>query len=346
MKRRLPLSYNARTTDASRGGCFHAGMTLVEITGTIPAMAKTVVSELAQFGLIEFTGPDAQGFLHNQLTCDVANLAVGRSTYGAYCTPKGRALASFLLWRTAERFYMMLPAALCDSTHKLLSKYILRAKVKAADVSQSWRLIGASGAEAHAVSASAAGEAPPGINEVAESLDAMVVRLADDRHLIAARPDKAQLLLASAHQKTGPEYWDWLQIRAGVPTILPATQEAFVPQMLNLDALGGVSLSKGCYPGQEIVARMHYRGTLKQRMVLAKLASAELAQPDDKLYSPAFGEQACGTVVNAARSPEGGCDLLAVLQIAAAEKGDIHWKSAGGPRLSLLPLPYALPAAG
>ncbi|MGH8633040.1 MAG: YgfZ/GcvT domain-containing protein, partial [Burkholderiales bacterium] len=100
-----------------------------------------------------------------------------------------------------------------------------------------------------------------------------------------------------------------------------------------------VSLTKGCYPGQEIVSRMHYRGTLKQRMYLANAAGTERPQPGDKLYSPDFGEQACGTIVNAARSPEGGHDVLAVIQIASADKGDVRWKSVEGPALKMLPLP-------
>jgi folate-binding Fe-S cluster repair protein YgfZ len=111
--------------------------------------------------------------------------------------------------------------------------------------------------------------------------------------------------------------------------------------MVNLDLIGGVSLSKGCYPGQEIVARMHYRGTLKQRMYLANIPGSDAPRPAEKLYSPDFGEQACGTIVNAARSPEGGHDVLAVIQIASAEKGDLHWKMPQGPALTLKPLPYA-----
>ncbi|MGH8623004.1 MAG: YgfZ/GcvT domain-containing protein, partial [Burkholderiales bacterium] len=180
-------------------------------------------------------------------------------------------------------------------------------------------------------------------HQVAQGPGAMVIELPGNRYEIVAAREKAQPLLASLAsgvERVGADYWEWLDIRAGIPVILPATQEAFVPQMVNLDVIGGVSLSKGCYPGQEIVARMHYRGTLKQRMYLANVAESDSPQPGDKLYSPGLGEQACGTIVNAARSPEGGCDVLAVIQIASAEKGDVHWKAPGGPALKLLPLPY------
>jgi len=245
-------------------------------------------------------------------------------------------LATFLLWRTGDEFFMQLPSSLREPIQKQISKYILRAKVKVADASPDWTLIGVVGTGAAALVQRVAG-------------GETVIKLPGERYEIAVTRGKDQAILAalaSETEKVSPEHWDWLDIRAGVPVILPATQEAFVPQMLNLDLIGGVSLTKGCYPGQEIVARMHYRGTLKQRMYLANVAGSESPQPGDKLYSPDFGEQACGTIVNAARSPEGGSDVLAVIQIASAEKGDVHWKSPSGPMLKLMQLPYSVSAPG
>ncbi|MGH8662430.1 MAG: YgfZ/GcvT domain-containing protein [Burkholderiales bacterium] len=306
-------------------------------------MTKNASCELVHLGLIRFSGAEAQTFLHNQLTCDVAALESGKSTYGSYCNPKGRVLATFLLWRVGEEFFMQLPSPLREPVQKLLSKFILRAKVKAVDATPEWGLIGVAGEDAAALVQRAVGGVAKSVHEVAQTPDATVIKLPGERYEIAAAQGKAQTIpgaLASVAEKAGPDHWDWLDIRAGVPVILPATQEAFVPQMLNLDLIGGVSLSKGCYPGQEIVARMHHRGTLKQRMYLANIAGSDLPRPGDKLYSPGLGEQACGTIVNAARSPEGGCDVLAVIQIASAEKGDVHWKAPGGPALKLLPLPY------
>jgi folate-binding protein YgfZ len=308
-------------------------------------MATTVQCELPQFGLIHFSGADAQTFLHNQLTCDVAALASGQSTYGSYCTPKGRVLATYLLWHAGEDFFMQLPSVLREPIQKQLSKYILRAKVKAEDVTGTWTMLGIAGAEASKLVQRAVGNAPQGLHEVSHTRDAMVIRFPGERCEVVAVKDTAPAIRAALAQGTeskGPEYWDWLDIRAGVPVILPATQEAFVPQMLNLDLIGGVSLTKGCFPGQEIVARMHYRGTLKQRMYLANIAAADHPQPGDKLHSSDFGEQACGTVVNAASSPEGGHDVLAVIQIASSEKGEVHWKAPGGPALKFMQLPYSV----
>jgi hypothetical protein len=304
--------------------------------------------ELSQQGLISFSGEEAQNFLHNQLSCDVAGLAPDRSTYGAYCTPKGRMLASFLLWRAAQGYFMQLPSSLREPVQKQLSKFILRSKVKAEDASGSWVKFGVAGEGASPFMEKTFGWIPQTSHEVLHLPDLMLLRLPSDRFEIVASQHKAPEILEAltdTRRLAGPGHWAWLDIRAGIPIITPATQEAFVPQMVNLDLIGGVSFEKGCYPGQEIVARMHYRGTLKQRMVLTHIAGTDSPQPGDKLYSADFGEQACGTIVNAAHSPEGGYDALAVIQIASAGKGNVRWRSSGGPALKQLPLPYAVPAA-
>ena len=312
-------------------------------------MTQSVFCELAQFGLIRFSGAEAQAFLHNQLSCDVAALTAGKSTYGSYCTPKGRVLATFLLWRASEDFFMQLPSPLREPIQKQLSKYILRSKVKATDATAEWTLLGVAGKDAAALVQRAVGQVPKAVYEVTQTPEAMVLDLPGDRYEIVTAREKAPALLASlasGAEKADAEYWDWLDIRAGVAVILPATQEAFVPQMVNLDLIGGVSLTKGCYPGQEIVSRMHYRGTLKQRMYLANISGSNRPQPGEKLYSSDFGEQACGTIVNAAHSPEGGHDVLAVIQIASAERGDVRWNSPSGARLKFMQLPYANSSPG
>jgi folate-binding protein YgfZ len=303
-----------------------------------------MLCNLPDAGLIRFSGDDAQTFLHNQLTCDVAALEAGRSTYGAYCTPKGRMLASFLMWRTESAYFMQLPAALREPIQKQLAKFILRSKVKTEDATGEWVLLGASEADAAALAQRATGKVPTSPHEATLAPGVTAIRLPGDRCEVVVRWDKAAAVVESGWQNAGPEYWEWLDIRAGIPVITPATQEEFVPQMVNLDLIGGVSFEKGCYPGQEIVARMHYRGTLKQRMYRASISGSGAPQPGDKLYSPDFGEQACGTIVNAALAPGGGHEVLASIQIVAADQSGVHWKSLQGPTLNLLPLPYAAPA--
>ncbi len=306
-------------------------------------MPSRMLCELSQFGLIRFSGEEAQNFLHNQLTCDVNALTLDTSTYGAYCTPKGRMLASFLLWRSEQGYYMQIPTSLREAVQKKLSMFILRAKVKAEDASNDWVKLGVAGEDADLLIEKSLCKPPRAVYGVAHRDGMSVIRLPVDRYEIVCPKHKAPGLMESLSESTevvNVDYWNWLAIRAGVPVILPATQDQLVPQMANLDLIGGLSFSKGCYPGQEIVARMHYLGRLKQRMYLANIHADEAPQPGDKLFFAGLGEQSSGMIVNAARAPEGGYDVLAVIQMASAEGGDVHWKSLGGPALEFLPLPY------
>jgi tRNA-modifying protein YgfZ len=208
-----------------------------------------------------------------------------------------------------------------------LSKFVLRSKVKVSDASESTVLVGAAGAQAeHAL----AGIFPDA---------GASVRLRDGRLLLAlSAVDAAGKLPGIGLADAGK--WRWLDIRAGVPLITAATQDQFVPQMANLELIGGVSFDKGCYTGQEIVARTQHLGRVKRRMFLANVTAA--AQAGDALYSDDLGDQVGGMVLNAEVSPEGGYDLLAVIQSASRERSTVHLKAGDGPVLRFLPLPYAV----
>ncbi len=298
------------------------------------------MNSLGKFGLLHFSGADARSFLHSQLSCDVNTLEAARAQFGSYNTPQGRMLASFLLCHTEAGYFMQLARELTASIRKRLTMYILRAKVEIADVSEQYEIIGL--ARAHDALAAMFGRIPDGKLELTANSGAYLLRLDDRRFEIIAPRDSAQALLAALGSTAGgePAQWEWLDIRAGIPWITPATQEQFVPQMANLDVLGGVSFNKGCYPGQEIVARMHYLGRLKQRMYLANIPGATSPQPGDKLFSSGFGEQASGMIVNAAPAPGGGHDVLAVMQIESAQRADARWQSLAGPALKFIELPY------
>ena len=306
--------------------------------------------ELSTFGLIGYSGEDARTFLHNQLTCDVDALDVWRSAYGSYCTPKGRILATFLLWRTPAGYIMQLPASLRESIQKRLSMYVLRSKVKVENAGPRWLQAGLSGEDAAAHLQRVVGTVPHEAHHLVEIPEGMIVRLPGNRFQVFLARDGDPATAATERLRSGtdlvpPDHWSWLDIRAGVPVITPPVQEQFVPQMVNMDLIGGLSFSKGCYPGQEIVARTHFLGRLKQRMYLAHLAAGE-PQAGDKLYSADLGGQASGTIVNAAPAPDGGFDALAAMQIASAASGSMHWKSPDGPELKLLPLPYEVTTEG
>jgi len=309
--------------------------------------AITTLVDLSHFGLIEFSGDEAALFLQGQLSCDVESLQIWRAQYGSYSNPKGRMLASFLLWRTADAYYMLLPRSLCEAVRKQISMFILRSKVKVANVNNDWALLGISGQYADTALNKIIGKTPASLMEVLNMENAIVLKLSATRFQIMIPSAHVSTILTALGNETEPAghaTWDLLDIRAGIPFIIPETQEQFVPQMANLDLIGGVSFSKGCYPGQEIVARMHYLGKLKQRMYLAQIDTANPPHAGDKLFSSALGKQAVGTIVNAAPVPEGGYDALAVMQIECSASGDIHWKSLDGPRLQLRPLPYEIPA--
>jgi folate-binding protein YgfZ len=251
---------------------------------------------LEHLGVILFDGADAQSFLNAQLTSDLHALAAERCQYSGYCTPKGRLLATFLLWRREHSFCLQLPAVLQEPLRKQLSRFILRSEVTISSAGSGWLHFGVVGSNAGILLAQVLGGVPAVPGEVRHSEEAIVIRLPVDRYLVAVAADRANALevALAGHglAPAGTDLWRWLDISAGVPVIMPATQEEFVPQMVNLDLIGGVSFTKGCYPGQEIVARMHYLGRLKQRMYRFHVESAEAPRPGDKLYSTAFEDQA------------------------------------------------------
>lgn len=301
--------------------------------------------ELTQFGALRFSGADAQSFLQGQLSCDVSGMLPDGATYGSYNTPKGRMLATFLLWRDPAGFVMQLPRVLCEPIRKRLSMYVLRSKVAVADLGAAYALYGIAGESALRDLGSPFPPAPAAPLRSSAADDVELVRLDSARclALLKRANSAAREALSSRLPALTEAEWNLADIRAGIPHVTPATQEEFVPQMGNLDLIGGVSFNKGCYPGQEIVARMHYLGRLKQRMYLARVNATETVQPGDKLFSPATGEQAAGMIVNAAHDETGGQLALAVMQSDSRAGGEVHLKAPDGPRLSFLDLPYIIP---
>lgn len=309
------------------------------------ARSATVIADLSHFGLINFSGKDAEAFLQGQLSCDVRQVSTGSAGYGSYCTPKGRMLANFLLWRSEGGYSMQLPQSLREHIQKRLAMFVLRAKVKLADCSDSPIRLGIAGAGAETLITKQLGEVPAASLGVIHGEFGAIIRLSEDRIEVVAGPEQATALwdeLRKDALPVGALCWDWLDIREGIPYIVPETQDQFVPQMANLEVIGGVSFNKGCYPGQEIVARAQYLGKLKRRMFLANIQSATPPAPADELYSTDTEGQASGMIVNAAPSPDGGYDALAVIQVSSAEAGDVHWKNLEGPALKLMPLPYSV----
>ena len=310
-------------------------------------MNDATFCELRDTGLISVEGDDAVAFLHAQLTSDVAGLAVSRTQYSGYCSPKGRLLASVLVWRLPERLFLQLPLELSDAVRTRLAKYVLRAKAKLVDAKPGWTLFGASGVEAGALRA-ISGVYPIAPHDVAVAADIAIAGMSAARFLILASAERAPQVRAALQgvaREDADHAWAMLDIQAGIPWILQPTQDAYIPQMVNLDLIGAVSFTKGCYPGQEIVARTHYLGRVKQRMHRIHIPAGAAPAAGDPLYGPLFGaDQASGTLVNAAPNDEGGHDALAVLYTAALRTGSLRWKSLDGPAIELRSLPYPLPS--
>jgi tRNA-modifying protein YgfZ len=311
--------------------------------GELAAAAQgTVLADLSHYGLIGFAGEEAQTFLHGQITNDLRGLGENAAVFAGYLSAKGRMLANFLVLKRQDDILVMLPASLRETIQKRLSMFILRAKVKARDASGEWVRLGLSGPDAARLASETLGVAlPQGIMGMAHADDAFLLRLGDNRFDVFVRPEAAQALwqkLAAAARPIGTPAWDWLLINGGIPAVVPATQDHFVPQMANMEILGGVSFNKGCYPGQEIVARSQYLGKVKRRLFLAHLDVP--AQPGDELYAPEPVDQAAGLVANAAPAPGGGWDALVVALAPSVEAGQVHLKARDGAPLKFRPLPY------
>jgi folate-binding protein YgfZ len=306
------------------------------------ARDHAVLVDLSHNALLSITGDDAAAFLHAQFTNDVQSLPVGGAQWNGWCSPKGRLLASFLLLRRAEGFLLMLPAEIAPAFAKRLGMFVLRSKVKVAEVSASTVRLAYSGKTAGVLVARHFGFTPDPMRSV-EKDRATCIALDGERFVVLVPVEDAPALweaLAESATPAGPDAWSWSLIHAGIPVIVAATQEAFVPQMANFDLVGGVSFRKGCYPGQEIVARTQYRGILKRRMAIVHLAGDARPAAGESVYSAAFGDQASGSIVNAAPAPEGGYDALVVAQLEGLAQGDLRWRSLEGPRLEVRARPY------
>ncbi|MDO9134619.1 MAG: folate-binding protein [Hydrogenophaga sp.] len=304
----------------------------------LPSTADTPVdhgvARLTHLGVIQVDGEEAAKFLHGQLTHDFALLGLSEARLAAFCSAKGRMQASFVGFkRSHDQILLVCSRDLLPATLKRLSMFVLRAKAKLSDASDAFAILGLAGS-----AVPAALPAAPW-SQLREG-DASVVRLypADGtvRALWVAPADTP----APAGDLMTEDLWNWLDVKSAVATLSQPVFEAFVPQMLNYESVGGVNFKKGCYPGQEVVARSQFRGTLKRRAYVVH-SEAPLTVGQEVFHS-SDAEQPCGTVVQAAAHPAGGFDAIVSMQTSAAADGSLHAGSASGAVLTLQPLPYPL----
>ena len=296
---------------------------------------------LTDWGLIRAVGEDARRFLHGQLTQDVEHLRADTACLAGYCSAKGRLLATFVVWQPRpDEVLLACSSDVLPAVLKRLSMFVLRAKCKLSDASADVPLWGLAGPSAQALLGADA-SASPWARVTSSGADVVSLPAAQ---LNGSRV--ARWLWAGAQAPELPALdagiWAGLEVHSGVARVVAATAEQFVPQMVNLELVDGVSFSKGCYPGQEVVARSQYRGTLKRRMQLV-YSPAALA-PGQEVFNDADPGQPAGLVVLAGSLPGLGPSALVELKLAALQSGGLHAGAADGPRLQLGALPYALPS--
>lgn len=294
---------------------------------------------------VHIDGEDSAGFLHNLLTSDVHKLAVGSAQHSALCSAKGRILANFLLWREADGYSLRCERQIAPELRKKLTMYVLRSRVRVREAPAGDTMIGIAGPRAPQLVSEIFGHLPEApLTTVCTDVGTLVRRTANRFEVCLPAPSVMAVWqrLRTRSSIAGSNAWRALEIADGIPVIGNAHKDEFVPQMANLDLLGAVSFQKGCYPGQEIVARTQYLGRLKRRLYRARVPAGSPVAEAMPLYAPDLAEQACGMVVNCAPIGDGVSELLAVVQISSVEAGEVRLGSQTGARLEFLPLPYPL----
>ncbi|MGD8912818.1 MAG: folate-binding protein YgfZ [Candidatus Thiodiazotropha sp.] len=303
------------------------------------------LNDLSHYGLIRVEGEDAEQFLQGQLTNDMRMVTEDHSNLAGWCNAKGRMIASFRCFRHDGSFYLQTLSDAIPAILPRLSMYVLRSKVEINDVSDEWVRIGLTGDCAEALLLPFFDELPEHANGVQRQDGMILIRLPDSTprfEVIGPSPQLKEIWqTAEGQARPATEaFWSLHEIRAGIPTLYPQTRESFVPQMANMQLIDGISFTKGCYTGQEVVARMQYLGKLKRRMYLAHVDTENPPQPGDKLFAGgSTSGQGTGKVVDAQASGK-GYDLLAVIEITSAEEDQVRLGE-DGPILEILNLPYS-----
>ncbi|MFV0679112.1 YgfZ/GcvT domain-containing protein [Ottowia sp.] len=314
------------------------------VTDFIPspehAAALNGVTALPQLGVISASGEQAAQFLQGQLTQDVILMPPGPARLAGFCSPKGRLLASFVVCkRSPNDFWLVCSQDLLARTLKRLSMFMLRAKLTLRDASSDLTVYGVLGdtietIASGAYSISTNSQNNPGFLAPLPSADGIA------RALWVAAADHPP----PAGPAVTPALWDFAAVRSGVASVSAPVVEAFVPQMLNYESVDGISFKKGCYPGQEVVARSQFRGAIKRRAFVGQVSGP--AQAGQEVFSAAAPGQPVGLIAQAAAVPDflpgGGTAVIAALQLAVAQATDLHVGTHDGPALGALRMPYPL----
>lgn len=308
-----------------------------------PLQLPSGICRLDDWGVIRASGADAAKFLHSQLSNDFALLDTRHARLAAFCNAQGRMLASFIGCKRSDgEVWLACRADLLPSTLKRLQMFVLRSQAQLADASEALAVFGLAGEAAHRALGDAGADAPW---EKRDAAEACVIRLADaagQPRWLWIGPAPQARALEDALPAIDPDRWRWLEVTSGIASVSAATSGQFVPQMLNYELVGGVDFKKGCYPGQEVVARSQYLGKLKRRAYLLHAdAPMHAAQ---EVYWSGDPNQPAGLVALAAPHPQAGHDAIVELKSAVLAEGSLHLGSVNGALLTPRALPYALPS--
>jgi tRNA-modifying protein YgfZ len=300
--------------------------------------------DLSHLGLLEISGEDAVTFLQGQVTNDVKQLNGSNAHYTGYCTPKGRMLALFLAFAHNGHLHLQLPQALLEPIAKRLKMYVMRSKVSIKDCADSIIKLGLNGPEATQLLSAILPSLPTNDYDLVSTEIASVIKLpsleGQTRYEVFTDAEHIDAIWNSLSEKcqlVGKACWDAIETNAGIPEVVATTQEQFVPQMINLDLLNGINFKKGCYTGQEIVARTHYLGSVKRRTFLANIASDVAPSAGDKVFDANNSE--VGQIVRAAPNAASGFDVLLELRIEAYQNSTVSWQDKA---INFKQLPYSL----
>lgn len=320
------------------------GAQVAAFTGTAEGDENALLIPLTHIGVIAIEGEAASQFLQGQVTCDVDQVTENNSLPGAQCNPKGRMLSSFqILKSSADTLLLVMSADLLESTLASLQKYAVFFKATLRDASNDYTALGLVGSNSATIIRNTFGTTPTALNDVTPANDTLILNCADSTYLLltpANNTESTWLSLAEKAQPAGLPAWQLQMIRAGLGQVVNATHELFIPQMLNLQAIDGISFKKGCYTGQEVVARMKYLGKLKRRMYHLLLDTTIVPASGTVCKLTAEG-QGVGNIVTAAAN-DNRVEVLAVLTTEAAQSKQLLFGNEESVSITLAELPYSL----
>jgi len=309
------------------GDTLNFGNLIEEKRGVV--QEKNTIASLSHFGLIQVSGSDTATFLQGQFTNDVFKVNANHSQHSAWCNHKGRIIVNFRLFKRGQSYYLLLPESSIATVMKRLKMYVLRADVQLENVSEKFVALGIAGTDcAEKLSQCLNFQMPTDRDSCMTDNEITLINIFEQKQgfIIISDTESAKNLWHCATetlQAIGTAAWELLNILKGVPQITPATSEEFVPQMINWDSLNGVSFQKGCYVGQEVVARVKYRGQIKRRLYFAQLDSSQTAQAGDALYASTT-QESIGKIVNIQTHPDGGCVALISVQTNYVDTAEIR----------------------